>query len=684
MRFVFLLLFIMLFLTVSAQSDSIQNVNLQEVTVLGEQKIETPTHTTLVPTSSDRSHSTNALDLIKVMNISDLETSYNSKQIFNNRGQEVIICINGVEVSPDELSALRSKNVVSIEFQRNPTGKYSGKGGVLNFKTIQYNYGGNVYLSAKESFIYNSGDYLASADYSQNNNRLSFIYSNNWGINRNKQNTNNQYYFSNGNVLGMESQISPIKRKDYSNTVNLRYSNNGDNYRVSVIGGFTDTHTPYNNRLQQIDYTGYIKGISTANNISKSYGNAFSMKGNYTQWLPKQQIIDLSASASLGKGDYHYLYQETQQDDIQSDAYEKNHFLSGTLQYIKTFNNNMDLTVLIDHYYNYYNDQYGGTVSDNQILENNVSLGTLQLSKYTTKLSFYVTAGISNMNIRQNDNKYNYLNPTCYYGVTYSPKNNFSLLFNGFYVHTIFDPSNKNDISIPTSFFEVTQGNPDLKPLNVLSNSFELNYNFGKTSLTASYMNYIYFDNILYVYETDNNYIYTSMSNDGNFYGNMFTVTLAHKMFEDKLNISLKGIEEYNIIKGKVYNKKKNVLRGKFKIDYTVKKMRLGAEFSTPYKALDIRAPFYIKKRFDMSVYAIWDWSNWRLEASIHNPFTKYAISEHWMDYGCFNMNTKKYDLAGGRSMSIKVVFNIGYGKKSKPESHSVQRVLNSAILKSY
>lgn len=102
----------MLFLTVSAQSDSIQNVNLQEVTVLGEQKIETPTHTTLVPTSSDRSHSTNALDLIKVMNISDLETSYNSKQIFNNRGQEVIICINGVEVSPDELSALRSKNVV--------------------------------------------------------------------------------------------------------------------------------------------------------------------------------------------------------------------------------------------------------------------------------------------------------------------------------------------------------------------------------------------------------------------------------------------------------------------------------------------------------------------------------------------------------------------------------------------
>lgn len=684
MRIVILLLSLMLFSTVKAQSDSIKNVNIQEVTVLGKQKVETPTHTVLVPSSSNRSHSTNAFDLINVMNISDLHVLYNSKQIYNNRGQEVVLCINGVEASPDELSALRSKNVVSIEFQRNPTGKYSGKGGVLNFKTIQYNYGGNVYLSAEESFIYNSGDYLASADYSHNNNRLAFIYSNNWGINRNKQVTDNRYYFSNGNVLGMESQISPIKRKDCSNTVNLRYSNSGDNYRLSVTGGFADTHTPYNSRLQQIDYTGYIKGVSTANNISESYGNAFSMKANYTQWLPKQQIIDVAASASLGKGNHHYLYQETRQDDIISDANEKNHFLSGTLQYIRTFNNNLDLTVLINHYYNYYNDQYGGAVSDKQILENNVSLGTLQLSKSTEKSSFYVNAGISNMNIHQNENRYNYLNPTCYYGMTYSPNNRLSLLFNGIYVHTIFDPSNKNDISIPASFFEVTRGNPDLKPINVLSNSFDLNCNFGKTSLAVSYMNYIYFDNILYVYETDEDHIYTSMSNDGNFYGNMFSVTLAHRMFNDKLNISLHGIEEYNIIKGRVYNKQKNVLRGKFKIDYTVKKMRLGAEFSTPYKALDIRAPFYIKTPLDMSVYAICDWDNWRLEASVHNPFSKYAVSERWMNYGCFDMNARDYDLKGGRGISVKAVFNIGYGKKSEPENRSVQRVINSAILKSY
>lgn len=683
-RFIILILTIGIYTIAKAQSDSTHIVELQEITILSQKRIEKSTHTIIYPTSAEKTHSSNAFELVHAINLSSLEISYDSKQILNNLGQEVVLCLNGIEVSADEIAALRSKNVSSIEFQRNPTGKYLGKGGVLNFKTIQYDYGGNVYLSAKETFIYNSGEYLASTDYSWKKSRLALIYSNDWGVVGNKQSINNKYYFANGDVLEKQSEVAPIKNKNLSNALNLRFSNSGEKYRLSVLGAFADTRVPYSEQFQQTTYYGTIQNMTTSHNTSDSYGNAYSLQANYTRWLPKEQVVDLTVSSSLGRNNYSYHYQETQQEEIHSHVKEDNLHFTSIFQYFKTFANGINFSTVLDHYYTKFNDCYGGSVSEEQTLVNNISSAKLQLSKYNEKYYFYLTAGVSNMNTRLNKLYYNYFNPIGYYGITYTPKNDVSLIFNGYYVHTIFDPSYKNKVSIPTSFFEVTQGNPELKPIKAFSNTLEFNYNRNNTSLNASYMNYIYFDNIVHTYEADDSHIYMTLSNDGNFYGNMFTVTLAHSFFNDKLKISLKGIEEYNVIKGRVYNIRKNVVRGKFKIDYFVNRLRFGAELSTPYKALDIRAPFIVENRMDMTFYAMLNWKNWKLEASINNPISKYYISKYEMNYPNFDMRTKNFDQKKGRSITVKAVFNFSYGKENEKENCSVKNFLNNAILKSY
>lgn len=684
MKFIIIILCIGISVAARGQSDSLRVFEIPEIIVSAEKQTETPTHTVIVPTSTERTHSANAFDLVHAMNLSGLDISYDSKQIFTSLGKEVVLCIDGVEVSTDEIIALRSKNIQSIEFQRNPTGKYQGKGGVLNFKTIQYAYGGNVYVSAKESFLYNHGEYLASADYVKKKSRWSLVYSNDWGIARNKQKIDNQYLFANGDILAQNSETEHWKNKNIVNALNLRYTNTGEKYRFSVLGTFSDIHTPYENKSRLTEYTGILQQSSTTQNAYDAYSNAFSTKINYTLWLPKKQIFDVTASVAMGKNNYNYNYQETGQEKIHSEAKENNMYLSATVQYFKTLKNGMDFSTVIDHYYTRFKDCYGGSISDNQFLENHVSMATLGLSKSFSNLYFYVTAGVSNMYTYLNNKHYNYFNPTGYYGLNYSPKSEMSFTWNGFYVHTLFDASYKNNVSIPTSFFEVTKGNPNLTPIKVLSNTFEYNYHWQRTSLTASYMCYIYFDNILHTYETDNNKIYTSLSNDGNFYGNMLTVTLAQKMFNDKLNVSLKCIEEYNVINGELYHKSHNVIRGKLKIDYTIKKGRVGLELSTPYKALDIREPCHVKEPMKMSLYTAWDWSNLRLEASINNPFTKYAESKRYMEYPCFNMNIKDFDNKLGRSLAIKVTYNFGYGKKVERSNNTVEKYTNSAIMKPY
>lgn len=683
-KLIYIVILLQVSITVKAQTDSIHSVELKEATVIAPEQTELPTHTILIPTSADKTHSANAFDLLHRMNVSGIEIPHGSKQIHNNLGQEIVLCINGVEVSAQEIAALRSKNVLSMEYLRNPTGKYVGKGGVLNFKTIQYNYGGNVYLSAKESFLYNSGEYLVAADYSQKKSTLSLIYSNDWDSPRGKQIVDNHYLFTSKNELTRYADITPIKSKNIANTLNLRYSHTGENHRLSVVAGFSDTYMPYRCQLQHTNYSGLIQDTATVSNQSRSYGISFSTQTNYTLWLPKEQILDFSANISSGKNNYHYYYAETHQADIQSTAKEDNLYIAGTFQYSKTLRNKMKLAAILNHYYMGFKDSYVGSVTDWQKLDENVSSVKFQFSQSANRLYYYMTAGFSNMYTRQNDEDYNYFNPTAFYGANYSMNSSSSLSFNGYYLHTYFEPSYKNSVSLPTSFFEVTQGNPDLKPIKVLSNTVEFNHKWKKTSLTASYMNYIYFDNTLHVYSADNNYIYNRISNDGNFYGNMLSLTLTQSLLNDKLKVSLKGIEEYNSLRGDVYDMHKNIIRGVFKVDYTLNKMRVGAELRTPHKALDIREPFFIKKPMAMSIYTMWDWRKWRLEANVNNPFSKYHVTERYMDYPCFNMYVKDYSTLAGRSISIKAVFNFNYGKKTESSSYTVRRVLNSAILKSY
>lgn len=103
----FLLSFIVLSTVANTLSYSIQAIKLQEVPVLAEQKVETSTHTVLLPSLSEKGHS-NTFGLIYAMNVSDLKylTKINISNIYK---QKVVLYINSVEVSSNEVAALRSK-----------------------------------------------------------------------------------------------------------------------------------------------------------------------------------------------------------------------------------------------------------------------------------------------------------------------------------------------------------------------------------------------------------------------------------------------------------------------------------------------------------------------------------------------------------------------------------------------
>lgn len=131
-----------------------RNNELDEVVVTASPQIETATKAIWYPSKQEQRYSTNGYQLVDNMNIPDVVSSSHNQSISIVNGQSVQCLINGVEAQPDEVATLSAKDIVRIDFQRAPGGKYVGKGGVMNFITRQQEYGGNVYLSADEGFAY--------------------------------------------------------------------------------------------------------------------------------------------------------------------------------------------------------------------------------------------------------------------------------------------------------------------------------------------------------------------------------------------------------------------------------------------------------------------------------------------------------------------------------------------------
>ena len=77
--------------------------------------------------------------------------------------------------------------------------------------------------------------------------------------------------------------------------------------------------------------------------------------------------------------------------------------------------------------------------------------------------------------------------------------------------------------------------------------------------------------------------------NDGTFYGNMLTATLTYGAFNNTLRFSATAIEEYNMVRGDIYDLSKNILRAKLSATYLLKGWRFKFNYRTPYKAINIR-----------------------------------------------------------------------------------------------
>lgn len=670
-------------ISVEAQIDSTETEKLPEVVVTADGQIEMSNKTLLIPSQLEKKHSANGFNLLDLMQTPDLEVSARTHSIAAHNGGEVVLCINGMEVLPEDVASLSAKNIRTIEYIRTPSGKYAGKAGLVNFITVKLDYGGNVYLAANEGLAYKSGEYLAFVDFNKKRYTLSLTATGDWHRDHSYTEGNDMFVFSDNTILKrIYKDESPLK-KDNGQAIRLRLTSVGNSHSLNTYVALNRQTTPNANTIQSVSYPNPY-GATKRTVSSNSQSIAPSAYVNYTLWLPREQAFDITASASMGHNKYHSLYAETAQVPLSSKVIEDNFVLNGNLRYSKTWKNNLTLTGTLRNDYKHYTDDYDGTASGKQQLASNVTVGLLQLSKYNDKYYYYISAGLSNTAVSLNSVHDNYCMSVAFYGGNYTLNSKHALSVNGLFTHTLFEPSEKNSMVVPTSFFEATCGNPNVAPMKVLGNTLSYNGQIGKLHLSLSYDSNIYFDNIVNQYTANTNTIFDTRINGGTFYGNMFTLSCTYSLLSEHLRLSATAIEECNKLSGSAYNLSHNSFRIKSGLVCLTGEWMFSFDYLTPYKSLDIRQPWLIQCRPTYEWKANWTHKALTIEALVRNPFSRYNKQHITMYYGCYNRDSWNFNEKEGRNINLTLTYSFSYGKKSERGEIDIDKNINSAIMRTY
>ena len=677
----FVFLFCFCLVKIEAQNDGIKAEQLPEVKVNAQGQIETTEKAVLLPSAQEKRHAANGYELLSVMQKTGLEVSPSLRSISTQNGGSVALCINGMEVQPDEVATLRAKNIRSIEYIRVPSGKYAGKAAVINFITMPLQYGGNVYLQFTEGLTYPMGDYLAFTDYTRKRVTLSLTATGDWARDHSYTDGQDEISFADGSILMRQRTNLSSLRQSNDLAVRLKLTSRGKQSRWNSYVTLMRQDVPRfvsDNLLQYSDNYGQIE--QRINIDSRTLSPTFY--ANYTRWLPKNQILDMNVRGTWGHNRYNSLYCESAQPDITSRVTEDHNAVSVNANYYKTWATGTTLTSSLSYDRDLYKDIYAGSTAGKQELTTEVSMATVQISHVLEKCYFYVSVGASYSAVALNSLNYDYAVPVAFYGANYTLSQRHSLSLNGHFTHTLFEPSSKNDMIVRTSKFDAVQGNPDLAPIKVLGNSLSYNGQRGKTSWTVSYDSNVYFDNIVRQYKTDATMLYNTAVNAGTFVGHLLSFTVAHKLIRDKLRINATAIEEYNKLHGDIYDMDRNIFRVKASVTYLSGPWKAKYNFRSSYKTLDIRQPYYITRQPQHEWSISWHTQAWSFESLVRNPFSRYQKQHTTMDYGCYRLNTYTYDQPTGCNVNFTITYSLGYGKKVERGSTDIDKHINSAIMK--
>lgn len=663
---------------ITPMSDTIK---LDEVIVRANRFTRTRNGITVIPGKEQTKHSFGGYDFIRNLMIPGVSVNVAKGEV-NALGSIVSLYIDGLPADYREVQQLRPSDVDRIQYMDAPTGKYAGDNVALNIILKKRNSGGYVALDALQRLSYNAGNYnLASKVYRGNTQYTVYGGTDYRILNGNRVSLHENITFPTGNVERDYNTEASCKKQN-SQYSQLRVRNKNDRRTLRATFNFVRDAVPDDYNSSSLLYSGLTAApvyiASTRNSSSRNFKYSLGLSGSFN--LPNNQFLEASASATASRNHYGYDYSEAA-EHVTSATKEDYYNFTASCTYVINFDRGNSLVLKADEFFNVSTSDYYGNHRSWQHLWSSETLCFAQYSHpLWGKASVRVAPGMSaEFYCLHGMETVRYVGPRLQTVFVMQPTRNQSFQAVVLYGNSFPQLSMMTGATQQVDMIQQRRGNPSLKVTRLMNATAVYGIGIGKVNLQASGQ-YKWAGRLpVSNYYLDKGLLVETYTPYGEWH-QIDTGVSATWMPSDKFNMQISGGWLYNRYSREA-DVKSACWKGSGQASWYTGDFSVSARIESPQKTAGYNLAV-MRTPWLYGVSVSWNQGPFKAEAGTDNPFSRHYVYRSSMTTPVYRFDRQTHSVTERRSAYIKVAWSIDFGKKIKHDTPSIDRNINSGILK--
>lgn len=667
-------------------------VNLKNVTVQARNATIYTDKTVYIPSQRQKNAAQNAIDLLRHMAIPQIRVNAINGTVADNFGGNVVIYINNLEASKEEMEGLKTGDVRKVEFLEFPTDpRYRGAEKVINIIVQEYVYGGYTKLSANENFLtglYSRVNAFSKFTYKRMTYDL-YVGATNKNSHHGGNSTQEVYSLINDKkesfTVERDEIIENSHTKGNNYPVTFRATYNSDKVQISNTLGFTHYSQPRNHQQGSLYYRPSINDYAyTRDNIV--HNNSVSYSGTYYFMFPKSVSIDITPKVDYSHNNDITLYSPTISQSFYRKAREDAYYSRINAYARKKLGQKHSLSIGLNGVLSGNRLKYTGTSEYNDKFTHNFAALIAGYNLQLQKVAIDMDAGIAWENSDINGFKIDDWYPFTHINIRYSLNNKNAL--STYFQYATFSPgiSDKSPDILRNNELMYITGNPSLK------NSRVSNFNLSYTWLPSNKLGLNIYSQLFTIYNravfTFNHYdegkaIIRTITNNGDYITESIGAAVTWKLLDGNLQFYANPEQKFIKTSG-LYHTTFNPFTLKMQLSYYLDNFYFNVYYETPEKEFAWRTNIKYRTFNYYTITVGWSKSDWNIRlagANFFNKGWKNSTNERCMPlYSSF---VTEFGTTYHPFINLSATYTFGYGKKvQRGNEVGAQSGAASAILK--
>lgn len=659
------------------------NILLNDVTITASSFIKKNDHLLIIPNKKQIKNSFSGYDVLYNLMIPGLTINRKTKTVNAVTG-DASLYINGIKADSKEIQNLQPKDIERIEYYILPTKKpFTGDAASINYIIKTHKTGGYITLNGEQNIGYQKGDYNIGTKFCNNNTYYSFWGGHNMQSYDGIQISKDENMFLNSHTINRNTQDQEANYCNNQQFAQFKIANNTKKHNLSASASVIHDITPHNNQNKILNYSennNEYNILSTDNSNSKSIRTSLNLEGTFN--LNKQQQLTVKMNGGYTNNIYTRTYIEKNQQTY-TNTNEDLYSLDGQIAYQYDPNESNSFYSRISHYHNITSSNYNGNYKSWQHLWTGESLFQfMYIHNFSKKTKFMISPVITWLNYKLHG---------------YNLSSSWNKRLNMWIVHNINSKqmigcgynlgstqpniSYLNSVSQDIDFYRVKRGNPYLNNTKMhawyilYEGALHRLFNFQCVLWYTKDMNNIYTN-----YYLDENKLISSYASDDSYNTAKADISITNRI-SDNLRIKTDFNYTYMYVPHKPILKQHSYV-ATFDINYFIKSFAFNVYAKTPQKILNKTTLAFMKIPVSYGISIRYSGKNWMTEVGTENIFSKHIRYKEYADYSIYKYNQIQTSRIYQQTAYIKLSYTFDFGKRTDRETNSIDKNINSAILK--